>query len=37
MQNRNRHTDMENRLMATKKDDGGNGMDWEFEVNRCKL
>ena len=32
LQNRNRLTDLENELMATR-----GGMDWEFGVSRCKL
>ena len=28
--------DMENRLMVV-KGGGGSGMDWEFELNRCKI
>ena len=30
-------THMENRLMVAEGEGGGSGMDWEFEVNRCKL
>jgi len=29
--------DMENRLVVTKGDGGGSGMDRELGVNRCKL
>ena len=28
---------MENRLVVAKGEGGGNGMDWEFGVGRCKL
>ena len=31
-----RHTDIENRLVA-KREQGGSGIDGEFEVDRCKL
>ena len=34
LQNRNRLTDIENRLVVAK---GGGGMEWEFGVSRCKL
>ena len=37
LQNRNRLTDIENRLVVAKRDKGGNELDWEFGVNRCKL
>ena len=37
LQNRNRFTDIENRLAVAKGERGGNGMDWEFQVSRCKL
>ena len=30
-------TDIENRLMITKGEVGGSGIDWEFGVGRCKL
>ena len=30
-------SDIENRLMVAKGEVGGSGMDWEFEVSRCKL
>ena len=33
----NRLTDMEKRLMVAKGEGGGNGMDCECWVNRCKL
>ena len=29
--------DMENRLVVTKVNGGGSGMDWESGVNRCKI
>ena len=34
LQNRNRLTDIENRLVVAK---GGGGMEWEFGISRCKL
>ena len=37
LQNRNRLTDMENRFVVAKGEGGGNGMDREFGVIRCKL
>ena len=37
VQNRNRLTDIENKLIVTKGERGGNVMDWEFDVSRCKL
>ena len=37
LQNRNRFTDTENRLVVPKGEEGGSGMDWEFGVSRCKL
>ena len=37
LQKRNRPTDIENRLVVAKGEWGGSGMDWEFEVSRCKL
>ena len=37
LQNRNRLTDMENRLVVVKGDGGWRGMDWEFGVSKCKL
>ena len=37
LQNRNRLTDRENRLMVVKGKWGGCAMDGEFEVCRCKL
>jgi len=36
-QNRNRLTDMENRLVVAKGEEGGSRMNWEFGVSRCKL
>ena len=33
----NRLTDIENRLVIAKGEEGGRGMDWEFRVSRCKL
>ena len=35
--NRNRLTDIENRLVVAKEEGDGGGMDWEFGVSRCKL
>ena len=29
--------DIENRLVVEKRVGGGRGMDWEFEISRCKL
>ena len=37
LQNRNRFTDVENRLVVAKVEVGGSGMDGEFWVSRCKL
>ena len=37
LQNRNRLTDMENKLVLAKGEGGGSGMDWEFGDSRCKL
>ena len=37
LQNRNRITDIEIRLMAAKGEEGGRGIEWEFGVSRCKL
>ena len=34
---RNRLTDIENRLVVAKGEEGGRGTDWEFGVGRCKL
>ena len=34
LRNRNRLTDIENRLVVA---NGGRGMDWEFGIGRCKL
>ena len=33
---KNRLTDVENRLVAAKKEGVGEEMDWEFGVGRCK-
>ena len=35
--NKNRLTDIENRLLVPKRDGGGGGKDWEFGTSRCKL
>ena len=32
----NRLTDIENRLVVAKGEEGEGGMDWEFGVSRCK-
>ena len=37
LQNRKRLTDIENRLVVATGEGGGRGMNWEFEVGRCKL
>ena len=37
LQNRNRLTDLENRLVVAKGREGESWMDWEFGVNRYKL
>ena len=37
LQNRKRLIDIENRLVVTKGERGGSGMDREFGVSRCKL
>ena len=29
--------DIKNRLVVAKRVGGGRGMDWEFEIRRCKL
>ena len=34
--NRNRLTNIEKRLVVAKGEEGGGGMDWEFEIRRCK-
>ena len=36
-QNRNRPTDMENRLVVVKGEGGGSRIDGEFGVSRCKV
>ena len=37
LQNRNRLTGTENRLVVAKGEEGGGGMHWESGVGRCKL
>ena len=37
LRNRNRLADIENRLVVAKGEGGGEGMEWEFGVSRCKL
>ena len=37
LQNRNRLTDIENRLIVAKREWGKGGMDWKFGISRCKL
>ena len=37
LRNRNRFTDIENRLVVAKREGGGGEMNWEFEISRCKL
>ena len=37
LQNRNRLTDTEDRLVVAKGERDGRGMDWEFRISRCKL
>ena len=37
LQNKNRVTDTENRLVLVKGEKGANGIDWESGINRCKL
>ena len=32
-----RLTDMENRTVVAKGEEGGSGVDWEFGVHRCNL
>ena len=36
LQNRNRLTGIENRLVVAKREGGGRGTDGEFGVSRCK-
>ena len=36
LQNKNKLTDIENRLVVA-KGEGWGGKDWEFEISRCKL
>ena len=33
----NRLTDIEKRLVVVKGEGGRSGMDWKFEISRCKL
>ena len=37
LRNRNRLTDIENRLLVAKGEGGRGGKDWEFGISRCKL
>ena len=37
LQNRNRLTDIDDRLVVAKGEDGGRGEDWEFGISQCKL
>ena len=37
LQNRNRLTDTENRLVVAKREGSGRGMEWEVGISRCKL
>ena len=37
LQNSNRLTDIENRLVVAKGEGRRGGMEWEFGVHRCKL
>ena len=37
LQNRNRPTGTENRLLVVKGEGDGRGMEWEVGVSRCKL
>ena len=37
LQNRKRLTDIENRLVVAKREEGRSRMDWELGVSRCKL
>ena len=37
LQNRNRLTDIENRLVVAKGSGKGRGVNWEFGVSRCQL
>ena len=37
LQNRNRLTDIENRLVIANGEGCEGGMDWEFGVSRCKV
>ena len=37
LQNRNRLTDIEERLVVAKEGGGGSGIDWDFGISTCKL
>ena len=37
LQNKNRFTDIENRLVIAKGEVMREGKDWEFEISECKL
>ena len=37
LQKRDRLSDIENRLVVAKGEEGENGIDWGFGVSRCKL
>ena len=37
LQNRNRHTDIEKRIVVAKEEESCRVMNWEFDINRCKL
>ena len=37
VQNRNKLADIENKLMVTKGERQGRGMDWGFEIGACTL
>ena len=37
LQNRNRHTDLENELMVTSRERLGGGIDWEFGIDMYTL
>ena len=37
LHNRNRLTDVENRLVLAKRESGGSGRHWEFRVVSCRL
>ena len=36
-QNRNEPTDIENRLVIVKREEGEGGRDWELGISRCRL